>query len=163
MSCLYIFGLGSPYGWDQAGWLAAGELGTTFAQQPGIRVDTLSHPTSLFVHPVTSGDWLVFIDCMVGKATPGTVQRFTPQTLPSSQSQLSSHGFDLKSTVDLLTEMGFSAEHIQIFAVEAPAQSVHMEAQPLQLFLDQATRVLHGTVKTWVDEWWVTRLDDLTA
>lgn len=158
MSCLYVFGLGSPYGWDQAGWLAADALGASFAGLPGIRVDTLSHPASLFTHPVIPEDRLIFIDCMVGKATPGTVQRFTPQTLPSSPIRLSSHGFDLKSTVDLLIGMDFSAEHIQVFAVEAPAQNGHMEAQQLQQFLDQATRALHTTVKTWVDEWWVAGL-----
>ncbi len=163
MSSLYVFGLGSPYGWDQAGWLAAGALGATFAGLPGIRVDTLSHPAGLFTHPVTPEDGLIFIDCMMGKATPGTVQRFTPQTLPSSQPLLSSHGFDLKSTVDILMEMGFSAKRIHIFAVEAPAQSVPMEAQPQQHFLDQATRVLHATVKIWVEEWWVTGLDNSTV
>jgi hydrogenase maturation protease len=163
MSCHYVFGLGSPYGWDQAGWLAADALGATFAGLPGIRVDALSHPASLFTHPVTPEDQLIFIDCMVGEATPGTVQRFTPQTLPSSKIRLSSHGFDLKSAVDLLIGMGFSAEQIQIFAVEAPAQNGHLETRELQYFLDQATCALHTAVKTWVEEWWITGLDNSTV
>lgn len=157
MTRLYIFGLGSASAWDQAGWRAATALKTTFASRTDIQVDALGTPMNIFSHPVEPTDWLVFIDSMLGKAAPGTVQRFTPKTLPLSRPQLSSHGINLKSAVDLLIGMGFVAERIQIFAIEAPDQNLLMEERYLQNFLDRATTALHFEVKTWADEWAATR------
>lgn len=153
MNRLYIFGLGSPYGWDQVGWLAADQLRQTFSGQPAIVVDMLSRPTNLFSHPITPMDWVIFIDSMMGKARPGTAQRFTTLALPPAHQKFSSHGIDLNTTIALLASLGFSTEKIQIVAVEIPADT---EPSPEQTFRRRqalATQSLHAEVKSCVEYW----------
>lgn len=153
MSRLYIFGLGSPYGWDRIGWAVVDQLSDTFASKTDIVVDTLSNPISLFSHPITPDDEILFIDTMIGQAPAGTVQLFGPRTLPPASARLSTHGIDLRTTVALLTGMGSPDEHIHVIAIEAPADTGPAAPPKLNQDLIPSVTVLVEAVTHWVVGW----------
>ena len=153
MSRLYIFGLGSPYGWDRIGWAVTDRLSNTFASKTDIVVDTLSSPISLFSHPITPDDEILFIDSMIGQAPAGTVQEFGPLTLPPASPRLSTHGIDLRTTVALLTGMGSPDEHIHIIAIEAPADTGSAEYPRTTQDLTPSVTALAAAVTDWVVGW----------
>lgn len=127
MSRLYVFGLGSPHGWDQIGWLAADRLRARFADDPSIVVDQLNQPTSLFMHPLSPSDTLIFLDIMLGTGVPGTVRVMTPKDLPNRTASPSTHGIDLPATLQLLDaiigddpSVRIKGPTVKIVAIESP-------------------------------------------
>ncbi|WP_082922667.1 hypothetical protein [Halothiobacillus diazotrophicus] len=127
MSRLYVFGLGSPLGWDQIGWLAADRLRARFADDPSIVVDQLNQPTGLFMHPLSPSDTLIFLDIMLGTGAPGSVRVMTPKDLPNRTASPSSHGIDLHATLQLLDavigddpSVRIKGPTVHIVAIESP-------------------------------------------
>lgn len=127
MSRLYVFGLGSPHGWDQIGWLAADRLRARFADDPSIVVDQLNQPTGLFLHPLSPSDTLIFLDIMLGTGEPGTVRVMTPKDLPNRTASPSSHGIDLHAALQLLDavigddpSVRIKGPTVHVVAIESP-------------------------------------------
>jgi hydrogenase maturation protease len=127
MARLYVFGLGSPYGWDILGWRVAESLQVQLAGQRGIRIDTLAQPADLFIYNFQPTDHLVLLDAVVGGGTLGEIHELTPEELALRQvpfrAPTSSHGINLKTVLELLVNTGFPAERIGIFGITVPEQT----------------------------------------
>ena len=118
MSRVYIFGIGSPFGADRIGWLAIDHLRARFADNPGIFLVALSQPTNIFIYTFEAADRIIFIDAMISGRAPGSVELFTAGRLECGAPCVSSHGIDLKTTVDLLIGMSFPADRISVCGIE---------------------------------------------
>jgi hydrogenase maturation protease len=118
MSRIYIFGIGSPFGADRLGWLAIDHLRARFADNPRVVLDALSQPTNIFIYTFEATDQIIFIDAMISCRAPGSVELFTARQLECGAPRVSSHGIDLKTTVDLLIGMGFPADRIRVCGIE---------------------------------------------
>lgn len=127
MARLYVFGLGSPYGWDILGWRIAESLQAQLAGHRGIRIDTLAQPADLFIYSFQPTDHLVLIDAVLGGGATGEIHELSPEELSARQLSLrapvSSHGVDLKTVLDLLVKTGFPSERIGIFGISVPDQT----------------------------------------
>jgi hydrogenase maturation protease len=146
MSHTYIFGLGSPFGADRLGWLAIDQLRTHFADNPDIVLDALTQPANIFIHTFEATDRIIFIDAMISGRTPGSVELFTARQLERGAPCVSSHGIDLKTTVDLLIGMGFPADRIRVCGIEMSSDDA------LPGILDDAVQAACTHVVSFVDE-----------
>ena len=118
MSRTYIFGIGSPFGADRIGWQVIHQLRAHFVDRPDVILETLSQPTNIFIHTFEATDRIIFIDAMISGRAPGSLEPFTARQLESASPRLSSHGIDLKTTVELLIGMGFLPNQIIVMGIE---------------------------------------------
>jgi hydrogenase maturation protease len=154
----YVFGLGSPFGEDRLGWLAAEQLGRDLAHHPQVVVDTLNQPNNLFVHPLDPEALLIFVDAMVSGRDPGSVRQFSAAQLETATQRVSSHGMDLKTTLDLLTAMGFPPAQIRVLGVEIAGAEVLVDAQALPAALSDAVQTVCAHVESLVEDWLSTKV-----
>jgi len=147
MSRVYIFGIGSPFGADRIGWLAIDQLRTHFADNPGVILDALSQPTDIFIRTFEATDRIIFIDAMISGRAPSSVDLFTARQLESGAPRVSSHGIDLKTTVDLLIGMDFPADRIRVCGIEMSSDD------SLQSMLDDALYAACTRVTAFVDQY----------
>jgi hydrogenase maturation protease len=146
MSRIYIFGIGSPFGADRIGWLVIDQLRTHFADNPHIVLDALTQPTNIFTHTFEATDRIIFIDAMISDRAPSSVELFTTRQLEGGAPRLSSHGIDLKTTVDLLIGMGFPADRISVCGIEMVSDD------GLPGTLDNTVQAACSRVTTFVDQ-----------
>lgn len=120
MSHTYILGLGSPHGWDQLGWLAIDRLSDEFDDRPEFTLARLAQPIDLFSLPIENRDHLILVDAILADGTTGDIRWLQSDKLPCARTHFSSHGVDLKSTIDLLQACGFPTAQIEILGVIVP-------------------------------------------
>lgn len=131
MNMIYIFGIGSPFGDDNLGWDAIDDLQKEFKSSPNIHLEKLSSPSNIFIYDLDESDFIIFIDAVISGAKPGTIHTYTPNQLPASSKQISSHGLNLKTSVDLLLGLGLSHNQIVVIGIEAPPLDVENEVNCL--------------------------------
>jgi len=120
MSHCYVFGLGSPYGWDQLGWLAVDRLSDLMGKPKGVTLQKLAQPMDMFSVPLAEGDRLVIIDAILDDFAKGDIRWLRVEQLPSSVREDSTHGIGLKSVIDLLRNSGLPSVRIDILGATVP-------------------------------------------
>ena len=85
-------------------------------------VDVLDLGTSAMsvLHELEGRSKVVFVDCAMMGAEPGTIHRFSPEEVSSRkvQSGLSLHEGDLLNTIALARRLGTCPEEVVIFGIE---------------------------------------------
>lgn len=84
--------------------------------------DLLDLGTSGFsvLHALRGRDKVVFVDCAMMGAPPGTLRRFTPEEVATqkARSRLSLHEGDLLHTIALAQRLGTCPDDVVIFGIE---------------------------------------------
>ena len=119
MNMLYIFGIGSPFGDDSIGWTVIDDLEKSLEPSPNIYLEKLSNPSNIFIHDFDESDFIIFIDAVISGAKPGTIHTYAIKELPDTSKYISTHGLNLKTSVDLLLGLGLSQNQILIIGIEA--------------------------------------------
>ena len=120
MKNIAIIGIGNPFMRDEGiGVRVIAELQqTTLANV----VDVLDLGTSgiSVVHELEGRDKVIFVDCTLMGAAPGTLRRFTPDEVVSRKAQpgLSLHEGDLLNTLALARHLGACPADVVIFGIE---------------------------------------------
>ena len=115
-----IIGMGNPLMSDEG----IGVRVVARLRESGLtdEVDVLDLGTSAMsvLHELEGRDKVVFVDCAMMGAEPGTIQRFSPEEVSSCkvQSGLSLHEGDLLNTIALARRLGTCPEEIVIFGIE---------------------------------------------
>lgn len=115
-----IIGMGNPLMSDEGiGVRVVGVLQRTPISE---EVDVLDLGTSAMsvLHELTGRDKVVFVDCALMGAAPGTIRRFTPDDVVSQKASpgLSLHEGDLLATLAMAQRLGRCPDQVVIFGIE---------------------------------------------
>lgn len=120
MKRIAIIGMGNPLMSDEGiGVRVVAELQRTTLSEVA---DVLDLGTSgmKVLHELEGRDAVIFVDCAVMGAEPGTIVRFTPDDVETRkvQPRLSLHEGDLLNTLALARRLGTCPEQVVIFGIE---------------------------------------------
>jgi hydrogenase maturation protease len=156
MNTVYLFGIGSPFADDSIGWTAVDELENELAPVKNIVFEKLRAPASIFQHEFVESDFIIFIDAMVADEPKGikagSVRAFSADQLPDSSKQLSSHGLNLKTAVDLLVGLGLSHNQIKVIGIAVPMPSQIDYIQGVSCALRATTNNLSARILNLLNE-----------
>ena len=113
MSRVRIFGVGSPAGDDQAGWLAVDAL-----QGSGLDACKLDRPGANLVSLLTEVDHVILIDAMQGGGAPGQIRQFERNDWRAYGQGLSSHGFGVLDALSLAEALGCLPARLELYGIE---------------------------------------------
>jgi hydrogenase maturation protease len=122
MSAVRVLGIGSPFGDDQAGWLAvrALEASGAAAGVPGVSLHVLDRPGAGLVERLLDAERVVIVDAARSGAAAGSVCRIEDEALLAREAPLSSHGLGVGAALALARAMGCRA-HVVLYAIEIEA------------------------------------------
>lgn len=119
MSRVRIFGIGSPSGDDQAGWLVVDALlETAIRADAGIVIEKLDRPGASLISRMEGAEWIVVIDAMQSGGMPGRIQRFDWNGVSAYRQGLSSHGFGVLAALTLARELGCLPSRLDLYGIE---------------------------------------------
>jgi hydrogenase maturation protease len=105
-----IIGVGSPFGDDRLGWVAAESLQRSpvlNGLEPGrIVISILDRPGTVLLTHCREADHVIVMDAVRSGAAPGTRHRFTASDVTVSRLPATSHGFGLLATLELGRVLG---------------------------------------------------------
>lgn len=102
---VHIIGVGSPFGDDRLGWVAAESLHRSAVLnglEPGrIVISILDRPGAMLLALWGETDHVILIDGVRSGAVPGTRHRFTAGDVTDSHVPATSHGFGVAAALEL--------------------------------------------------------------
>jgi len=113
-----IFGIGSPFGDDRVGWLAAEGLQGRF--DPA-KVDVSAHdrPGLRLVALMQGAAQVVLVDAVKSGAVPGSLHRLEGDGIVKTVARYTStHGFGLAEALQLAQRLGELPEKIVLWGIE---------------------------------------------
>ncbi len=110
-----LIGLGSPFGADRLGWLAAERL---VPHLPHSDTLTLDRPGPVLLQHLRDRRRVCLIDAARGDAPAGHLYRLTPHDLPHGPPLTSSHALGLAETLRLGAALDALPPHLLVLAVE---------------------------------------------
>ncbi|MEW6314676.1 MAG: hydrogenase maturation protease [Pseudomonadota bacterium] len=118
-----LFGVGSPFGDDQIGWLVvrtAVECGYVerFALS---RIEALDRPGINLLERFAGLDMAVVVDAMQSGMNAGTIRRFEQNELGKDCRMLSGHGLGLAETLALGRSLDLLPGHVIVYGIEIGA------------------------------------------
>lgn len=116
MSRVRIFGIGSPSGDDQAGWLTVDAL--LAAGLDGVVVEKLDRPGANLVPLLENASRVILIDAMAGSGRVGEIRRFDQKDWPGYCQGLSSHGFGVLAALSLAQALGSLPPRLDLYGIE---------------------------------------------
>ncbi len=122
---IFVVGIGSPFGDDRAGWVAADMLSAspTVTRAPGaVYVSHCETPASLLLQDYGAAEALVVIDAVTSGAPPGTVQRLCGAELGRTSAPLSSHGLHIADALALGQAMHALPPQVLLYGVEMESE-----------------------------------------
>ncbi|MFO7542882.1 MAG: hydrogenase maturation protease [Thiobacillus sp.] len=140
MKKVCIFGIGSPSGDDQAGWLAVDALlDAGIHAKTGLVIEKLDRPGANLIPLMENADWVILIDAMQNGGEAGRILRFGQQDWPGYRQGCSSHGFGVLDALTLARELGSLPPRLDLYGIEvdhmlpgtAPGASVQAAARAL--------------------------------
>lgn len=144
MSGVRVFGIGSPSGDDQAGWLTVDALramGVDAAveklDRPGANL--VNHLVNHFGNHLGNAAWVILVDAMQSHGPPGKIRHFDQTDWAGYGQGLSSHGFGVFDALSLARELGSLPPRIDVYGIEMgevlpggqPGESVQAAARQL--------------------------------
>lgn len=145
---LHIYGIGSPSGDDQAGWLVVDAL-TALGVGSGadVVIAKLDRPGAGLVARLDAAEHAILIDAMQSGAPPGTLHRFDPAEVPLPAADLSSHGFGVFAALALAQALGKLPPRVEVIGIEiaqaAPGGAV---SAPVRSAAGRVARQLAATL-----------------
>ena len=116
---LHIYGVGSPSGDDQAGWLVVDALEALgVASGADVVIAKLDRPGAGLVARLDAAGHAILIDAMQSGAPPGTLHRFDPADGPLPAADLSSHGFGVFAALALAQALGRLPPRVEVIGIE---------------------------------------------
>lgn len=120
---LHIIGVGSPFGDDRLGWVAAEQLRDFLHLNAGperIVVSILDRPGAMLLAQWKETDEVIVIDAMRSRSAPGTWRRLAVDDLALSY-PATSHGFGVASALELARELGNLPRRLCVYGIEIDA------------------------------------------
>ena len=106
---VHIIGVGSPFGDDRLGWVAAESLqGSAVLNglEPGrIVISILDRPGAMLLALWDETDHVILIDGVRSGAAPGTRHHFTVSDVTGALLPATSHGFGIAAALELAQEL----------------------------------------------------------
>ena len=114
-----IFGIGSPSGDDQAGWLVIDAL-LAGGVQPGegLAIEKLDRPGATLIPRLENVSRVILIDAMQGGGPAGRIRHFDRNDWPGYGGGLSSHGFGVLDALALARELGSLPPRLDVYGIE---------------------------------------------
>ena len=112
-----IFGIGSPSGDDQAGWLTIDALRAHVGGE-GIVIEKLDRPGANLIPLLNDADWVILVDAMQSGNQPGCIKRFDARDWPAYGRGLSSHGLGVLDALLLARELGGLPPRLHLYGIE---------------------------------------------
>ncbi|RLW65952.1 MAG: hypothetical protein B6D73_04015 [gamma proteobacterium symbiont of Stewartia floridana] len=110
-----IIGVGSPFGADQAGWLAIDHLQR--CQLADWELIKLDRPGSGLLSYLRDADQVVLIDALKSTGRAGEVSLISRQALAQCQELTSSHGFGVSEALALAEQLGELPQQVSLLGI----------------------------------------------
>ena len=122
-----IFGIGSPFGDDRAGWEVAQALAHSF--DPSLVSVTMhDRPGAKLVAMMHGAQCVVLVDAVKSGAVPGTLHRLEGQAIQRAVAgYTSTHGFGLAEALQLAEKLGDIPPHIVLWGIEIETAAIREE------------------------------------
>jgi len=119
VSRVRIFGIGSPSGDDQAGWLVVDALlETGILRDSGIVIEKLDRPGASLISRMEGAERIVVVDAMQSGGMPGGIRHFDRNDVSDYGQGLSSHGFGVLAALTLARELGSLPPRLDLYGIE---------------------------------------------
>ena len=122
---VHIIGVGSPFGDDRLGWVAAEALqrsSAVNALEPGrIVISILDRPGAMLLALWDEADHVILIDAVRSGAVPGTRHRLSVSDLADSRLPATSHGFSVAAALELARVLGNLPDRLLLRGIEMDA------------------------------------------
>ena len=118
MNRVRIFGIGSPSGDDQAGWLTVDALlagGVKAGDE--LVIEKLDRPGAGLIPLLDNASWVILVDAMQSGGQPGWIQRYGVNDWPAYCQGLSSHGFGVLNALSLARELGSLPPRLDLYGI----------------------------------------------
>lgn len=119
---IHIIGIGSPFGDDRLGWVAAKALrhGHDMHAAPAglVEISILDRPGVLLPIHWRSADCVILLDAVRSGAAPGTWHGLEADQLTGADRGYSSHGFGLAAAVELARALGELPSRLLLRGIE---------------------------------------------
>jgi hydrogenase maturation protease len=152
MSSVHIFGIGSPAGDDQAGWLTVDALlALGIRAGDGLVIEKLDRPGSALIALLERAERVVLVDAMQGGGEIGQIRHVAAADWPRYRGGLSSHGLGVIDALLLAEELGSLPPGLELYGIEVggatprsrPSREIQAAAARLaSMIADQLTRRL---------------------
>lgn len=122
---VHIIGVGSPFGDDRLGWVAAESLqrsSAVNALEPGrIVISILDRPGAMLLAHGHDADHVIVMDAVRSGAVPGTRHRFTASDVTDTRIPATSHGFGIAAALELARVLGNFPDRLLLRGIEMDA------------------------------------------
>ena len=119
MNSVHIFGVGSPSGDDQAGWLTVDALlDMGFRTGNGLVIEKLDRPGSALITLLEHAERVVLVDAMQGGGDIGQIRHVDKAEWPDHRGGLSSHGLGVIDVLLLAKELGSLPPGLELYGIE---------------------------------------------
>jgi hydrogenase maturation protease len=122
---VHIIGVGSPFGDDRLGWVAAEWLQRSAVLnglEPGrIVISILDRPGAMLLALWDEADHVILIDGVRSGAVPGTRHRFTASDVTDSHIPATSHGFGIAAALELAQVLEILPHRLLLRGIEVDA------------------------------------------
>ena len=146
MTSVHIFGIGSPSGDDQAGWLVVDALANRLP--PGVEAFRLDRPGSALIGLLEkAAGGVILIDAMQGNGNPGDIHHFANDEWADYRTGLSSHGLGVFEALMLARELSCLPEKIDLYGMEIA--SALPGDQPCEAVITAAGRLANRFANNW--------------
>ena len=145
-----IIGIGSPFGDDACGLVAARQL----ARDPpvGAEVVIADRPGTDLIELMDGVEACLVIDAVRSGAPPGTVHDLDLQDLPSSAARaVSSHDLGVAEAVQLAEALGRLPAHCRLLGIEVGARVSAVSERPAPDVRRAISEVVHRA-RQWIRE-----------
>ena len=137
MSRVCIFGIGSPSGDDQAGWLVVDALAACGVHTDRERViEKLDRPGANLISLLDNSDRVILVDAMQSNGEAGEIRCFGRENWADYRHGLSSHGFGVLDALALAQELGGLPAKLVLYGIEIG--SVNPGDEPAKCIQDAA-------------------------
>jgi hydrogenase maturation protease len=141
MNAVYILGIGSPSGDDQAGWLTVDALLTSGVRERHgeVVIEKLDRPGANLILLLEKARRVILVDAMQGHGRAGEIHHFDREKWAGYGQGLSSHGFGVFDALSLAQSLGSLPHRLDLYGIEigsvlpgeAPGDSVRAAARQL--------------------------------
>ena len=129
LSRVCIFGIGSPSGDDQAGWLTIDALLASGVHAKGATViEKLDRPGVNLISLLENASHVVLVDAMQGGGEPGRILRLDEHDWSDYRQGVSSHGFGVLAALLLARELGGLPPRLDLYGIEIGSANPGEEA-----------------------------------
>lgn len=119
MSSVHIFGIGSPAGDDQAGWLTVDALlALGIRAGDGLVIEKLDRPGSALIALMENVQRVVLVDAMHGGGEIGQIRHVAAADWPDYRGGLSSHGLGVVDALLLARQIGSLPPRLDLYGIE---------------------------------------------